>query len=232
MKSIWLLPLCALSFAGGGSPASALTNCMVGQEVVDPLGKTGLVDWSGGDFCRVKYEGGVTHGWTASSLKAGETSGKPGLGISSSTAVVPNRGKTSTEAPNAGVDAMVLRPAASSLVYHADRLGHFQLTATINGTPIPVVVDTGATVVSLSLADAAAVGIDTGSLAFTVKTNTANGEGRAAPVILRNVSIGPVSVDAVRAIVNKRLNQSLLGMSFLNRLKGFEIREGSLTITR
>jgi aspartyl protease family protein len=82
------------------------------------------------------------------------------------------------------------------------------------------------------LADAAAVGIDTGSLAFTVKTNTANGEGRAAPVILRNVSIGPVSVDDVRAIVNKRLNQSLLGMSFLNRLKGFEIREGSLTITR
>jgi aspartyl protease family protein len=127
---------------------------------------------------------------------------------------------------------VVLRPTAGSLVYHADRLGHFQLTATINGTPIPVIVDTGASVVSLSLADAAALGIDTGSLAFTVKTNTANGQSRAAPVILRNVSIGPISVDAVHAVVNKKLNQSLLGMSFLSRLRGFEIREGSLTISR
>jgi aspartyl protease family protein len=229
MKTIWLLlPVWALS--ASGLPASALTKCTVGQQVLDPLGKTGVIDWSGGDFCRVKYEGGVMHGWTAASLKAEEKPAKPDAGISSSATVAT--GKSAGETRNAALDDMVLRPAARSLVYHADRLGHFELTATINGRPIRVVVDTGATVVSLSLADAAAVGIDTGSLAFTVKTNTANGQSRVAPVILRNVSIGSISVDAVHAVVNKNLNQSLLGMSFLSRLRGFEIREGSLTISR
>ena len=230
MKTIWLLlPVCALSMASG-LPASALTKCTVGQQVLDPLGKTGVVDWSGGDFCRVKYEGGVTHGWMAASLKDEEKPSKPDAGISRYSPATT--GKPAVHARNAALDGVVLRPTAGSLVYHADRLGHFQLTATINGTPIPVIVDTGASVVSLSLADAAALGIDTGSLAFTVKTNTANGQSRAAPVILRNVSIGPISVDAVHAVVNKKLNQSLLGMSFLSRLRGFEIREGSLTISR
>ena len=71
MKTIWLLlPVWALS--ASGLPASALTKCTVGQQVLDPLGKTGVIDWSGGDFCRVKYEGGVMHGWTAASLKAEE----------------------------------------------------------------------------------------------------------------------------------------------------------------
>ena len=73
---------------------------------------------------------------------------------------------------------------------------------------------------------------EAGGIAFTVETNTANGQSRVAPVILRNVSIGSISVDAVHAVVNKNLNQSLLGMSFLSRLRGFEIREGSLTISR
>ena len=133
MKTIWLLlPVCALSMASG-LPASALTKCTVGQQVLDPLGKTGVVDWSGGDFCRVKYEGGVTHGWMAASLKDEEKPSKPDAGISRYSPATT--GKPAVHARNAALDGVVLRPTAGSLVYHADRLGHFQLTATRHADP-------------------------------------------------------------------------------------------------
>src|SRR5260221_12955999 len=186
-----------------------------------------MVDGRGGVFSRVKLDAGVNHEWPAASLRAVEAPTKPNIGV---------RNSSSSAAPDAGLkgagDGIILNPAPKSVVYRADPLGHFQLTATVNGAPIRVVVDTGATVVSLSLADAAAVGIDPHSLAYTVKASTANGESRAAPVMLSNVSIGQISIDNVPAVVAEKLKYSLLGMSFLSRLKGFEIREGSLTINR
>jgi len=91
-----------------------------------------------------------------------------------------------------------LRPAGSPLVYHADSLGHFSLQLRQRRAG-PIYVDTGATAVSLSLADAAAAGIDRSSLAFTVRTSTASGQSRAAPVTLRNVSIGQISINDGRA---------------------------------
>jgi clan AA aspartic protease (TIGR02281 family) len=212
-----------------GLPASALTKCTVGQKVSDPLGKNGVIDWSGGDFCRIRYEGGESHGWMAVDLQVIGELGRSGnaVGNASNTVGKPTanaRPNTSSEQP------AVLRPLTSPFVYHADPLGHFQLTATVNGAPVRFYVDTGATFVSLSLADAAAAGIDHSALAFTAKTRTANGESQAAPVMLRNVSIGEISINDVPGIVSEKLSYSLLGMSFLNRLKGFEIREGSLTI--
>ena len=52
-----------------------------------------------------------------------------------------------------------------------------------------------------------------------------------APVMLREVRIGQLSVENVPAAVIENLDQSLLGMSFLKRLKSFEVREGALTIS-
>jgi len=179
----------------------------------------------GADFCRVRYDGGVSHGWMAADLQAAEAPGKSGAAIGDSSSGI---GQPARHGVNE--EPVILRPAGGPLVYHADSIGHFQLTATVNGAPIRVIVDTGATMVSLSLADAAAVGIDPRSLAYTAKANTANGESRAAPVMLRNVSIGQISIDNVPAVVAEKLKQSLLGMSVLSRLKGFEIREGSLII--
>ena len=99
-----------------------------------------------------------------------------------------------------------------------------------NGAAVHFLVDTGAGSVALTLADAAAAGIGRGSLDFTARISTANGIARAAPVRLREVRIGQLSVNDVGAFVAENLHVSLLGMSFLKRVEGFEIRDGVLTL--
>jgi hypothetical protein len=47
---------------------------------------------------------------------------------------------------------------------------------------------------------------------------------RVAPVVLRKIRIEQLSVENVPAVVDANLSGLLLGMSFLSRLKGFEMR--------
>ena len=127
----------------------------------------------------------------------------------------------------------VARPSSAfsnTLTYHADQRGQFWVDGAANGASIRFLVDTGASSVVLTLADAAAGGIGRGSLAFTVRVSTANGIARAAPVRLREVRIGQLSVNDVQAFVAENLQTSLLGMTFLKRIEGFEIRDGVLTL--
>jgi aspartyl protease family protein len=118
-----------------------------------------------------------------------------------------------------------------TLVYRTDARGHVALTAIVNGAPVRFLVDTGASRVTLTAEDARAAGIDPGGLVFNQRSQTANGLAREAPVKLREIRIDRLSVDNVPAAVNENLTVSLLGMSFLKRLKSFEMREGTLTIS-
>jgi aspartyl protease family protein len=129
------------------------------------------------------------------------------------------------------VPATVLRPAiGNALTYHADPRGQFWVDGAANGANVRFLVDTGASSVALTLADAAAGGIGRGGLAFTARISTANGIARAAPVRLREVRIGQLSINDVPAFVAENLTVSLLGMTFLRRIDGFEIRDGVLTL--
>ena len=135
------------------------------------------------------------------------------------------------------VTAAVATPAAqpqpavgNSVTYRADKHGQFWIDAAVNGSSVRFVVDTGATALTLTAADAAAAGISRGGLAYDVVMNTANGQSRAALVRLREVRIGQLAIDDVPALVTDNLHVSLLGMSFLKRLERFEISEGALTI--
>ena len=101
----------------------------------------------------------------------------------------------------------------------------------VNGAPVRFLVDTGASRVTLTAEDAVAAGIDRGGLVFNQRSQTANGLAREAPVILREIRLDRLSIDNVSAAVNENLTVSLLGMSFLKRLKSFEMREGTLTIS-
>ena len=65
---------------------------------------------------------------------------------------------------------------------------------------------------------------------FNRRVSTANGSARMAPVTLREVRIGQLSIYDVPAAVLENLNISLLGMSFLGRLQGYEMRDGKLSI--
>lgn len=102
--------------------------------------------------------------------------------------------------------------------------GHFVATARIGKTPIEMIVDTGASTVVLRHEDARRLGIDTRSLRYNVPVQTANGSSYAARVELNSVLIGNVDIQNVEALIAKpgSLHQSLLGMSFLSRLRSYE----------
>ena len=111
--------------------------------------------------------------------------------------------------------------------------GHFQVEAMVDGVAIRFLVDTGASEVVLRPADARRLGFDLDRLRFSRVYRTANGVVRGAPVTLGEVTVGPIRLANVAASVNGApMNQSLLGMSFLNRLSGYEVRGDVLTLHR
>jgi aspartyl protease family protein len=226
----WVFVVCAFAFAGAASPATALTRCIVGQQVSDPRDNIGVIVWGSGDFCRVRYVDGQSYGWPSGDLHAAEPPAKSDVATTEGSARPVSRPAIDTRSNDNG--AAVLRPSASSLVYHADSQGHFLVTAAINGALVRVLLDTGASLVFLTPADARAAGFDRSDLVFDRVVQTANGRVRAASVALREIRIEQVAIDNVPAAVMENLGQSVLGMSFLNRLKGFDIRQGALTISR
>lgn len=110
--------------------------------------------------------------------------------------------------------------------------GHFHTEAEVNGHPIEVMVDTGASVVALTYEDAEKAGIYLDDKEFTHRVSTANGIARVAPVTLGRVSIENITVRNVQAAVCERgkLQTTLLGMSFLSKLDRFDMRAGTLVM--
>jgi len=118
----------------------------------------------------------------------------------------------------------------NALVFRANPQGHVLVDAWVNGAPVRFLVDTGATMVVLTQKDAAAAGFGPGNLVYSIRTSTANGVARAAPIKLREVRVDQLLVPDVTAAVGENLNISLLGQSFLTRLDGYEMRDGVLTL--
>ena len=113
----------------------------------------------------------------------------------------------------------------------AGQHGHFVLEANVDGQAVRFLVDTGASDVVLSPSDARRLGFNNNKLRFTKTYRTANGIVKSAPVRLSRVAIGPIIVTNVRASVNSvAMKRSLLGMSFLSRLSGYEVSGGRLVL--
>jgi aspartyl protease family protein len=110
--------------------------------------------------------------------------------------------------------------------------GHFTASVDVNGKPISMIVDTGASTIVLRPEDAEKAGIDISSLTFKVPVLTANGRTVAARIRLDKVGIGPLDRQKVDALVAQpgALTQSLLGMSFLSRLRSYEFSGDFLTL--
>jgi aspartyl protease family protein len=110
--------------------------------------------------------------------------------------------------------------------------GHFTANVTVNGKEISMIVDTGASSIVLRPQDARKAGIDVKRLTYRVPVLTANGRTLAARVRLEEVAIGPLDRKKVDALVAQpgALSQSLLGMSFLSRLRSYEFSGDFLTL--
>jgi aspartyl protease family protein len=110
--------------------------------------------------------------------------------------------------------------------------GHFVAKTEINGVFVTMLVDTGASSVVLKPADARLAGVDIDRLTYSVPVQTANGTAYAAAVRLKRLSVGGIAVEGIEALVAKpgTLGESLLGMSFLRRLRSYEFSGEFLTL--
>jgi aspartyl protease family protein len=115
----------------------------------------------------------------------------------------------------------------------ADRRGHFLTNAYIDGVSVPVMVDTGASMVVLTYETAEDLGI-AHSLEFTGRASTANGVAKVAPVYLDSIEIDGISVENVRAAVTEPgvMQINLLGMTFLSKLTRFEFLDRTMVMVQ
>jgi aspartyl protease family protein len=110
--------------------------------------------------------------------------------------------------------------------------GHFYTQLEINGTAVPMVVDTGASVVALTEADAARAGIRPAHGAFNSRIQTVGGLVVAAPVMLDRIRLGHIELHGVQAVVVRGtvMQESLMGQSVLNRLDNINISGGQMRL--
>lgn len=121
--------------------------------------------------------------------------------------------------------------AWNSIALDRDGRGHYRVEAAVNGVPVAFMIDTGASDIVLSPADAERLGLRPDRLRYTGRASTANGEVALAPVSLREIRIGQLSRRDVDAVVNgSPMPFSLLGMSFLASLEGWEARGDRLLL--
>ena len=141
-------------------------------------------------------------------------------------AVAPGKVNVAQEAPAASSSS------GREAVLEADRGGQYAADVEINGYPVKMLVDTGATMVVISYATASRLGLQVLDADYRVRVRTANGVAAVAPVTLRNITLGPIYVGDVQALVADRNAGpvDLLGMSFLRRLAGVEQKSGRLIL--
>lgn len=108
--------------------------------------------------------------------------------------------------------------------------GHFYVDAQVNGMPVHFLVDTGATGVALTTADAQRAGLNFQESQFEVVGSGASGEVEGKIVTLDRVSLDGKTVNNVSGVILAGGEQSLLGQSFLSRMGKIEITAEQMVI--
>lgn len=136
-----------------------------------------------------------------------------------------------TETAAVATPAKAATPTGS-VTLRANGDGHFTGAFQLNGRTVTGLVDTGATFVAMNEKTARDLGFTGNTLDFRYAVNTANGPAQAASVVLDRVEIGPVRARSVDAFVLKddALSQTLIGMSFLKKLKSYAVENGQMVL--
>ncbi len=140
-----------------------------------------------------------------------------------------------TTAPQPITEQAAYNPLAGRTVrIRSDNRGHFYTDAKMNNRAVKVLVDTGATLVAINETTARRLGIRLTPADFKYRVSTANGVKMAAAAMIDEIEIGRVVIRDVQASVSRdtSLDIILLGMSFLNKLKRFEISSNTLILTQ
>jgi aspartyl protease family protein len=122
-------------------------------------------------------------------------------------------------------------PADHTVTIRASSDGHFVAVANVDGVHVRFLIDTGASEVVLTKADAKRIGIEVRNLNYILPVSTANGVMYVAPVRLKSIQLGPIKVRGIDAqVAGDGLASSLLGMSYLRRLTSYEFSRQELTL--
>jgi aspartyl protease family protein len=113
-----------------------------------------------------------------------------------------------------------------------DSRGHFTAEFRMNGRRVEGLIDTGATLVAINRSTARRIGIHLSETDFMHEVRTANGKTRAAAAMIDRIEIGRIAVEDVPVAVldDRALGGTLVGMSFLARLKRFEAGRDGLVL--
>jgi len=163
----------------------------------------------------------IIDGGAPRTLAPGQTvQGVKLIGVQGDEAVVEAGGRRSTLRMDTAVSVGAKGGSGgggSRIVLTADSRGHFLTPGTINGRSVNFMLDTGATTIALSAADAQRIGLDA-SKGQPVQMRTANGITQGYRVRLNSVRVGDVEVFDVEGIVSPQpMPFVLLGNSFINR---------------
>ncbi len=123
-------------------------------------------------------------------------------------------------------------PSYGTATIPKNGLGQYEASVEIEGQSVPMMVDTGATLVVLSFEDADRLGIRPAPSQFDQWVSTANGRAAVARVTVRQMRLGSIVLRDVSALVASRraLGASLLGMTFLGRLRSVRVEDGRLAL--
>lgn len=110
--------------------------------------------------------------------------------------------------------------------------GSFIVDGRVNGRDLRFIFDTGATTMVLTPESVRAAGLNPDTLDYVVPVSTANGRTLAAMAVLDRVTVGSITERRVRALVTRpgQLRENLLGMTFLERLASYEVRDNRLIL--
>ncbi len=123
--------------------------------------------------------------------------------------------------------------AENKVILTKDLDGHFHVKGQIDDKPVKFMIDTGASNIVLNRQAAERIGINLKELNFNQITKTANGTGSMASIRLKKIAIGNIILYDIPATVNSsNMDESLLGMDFLNHLSSFSVSKDKLILVK
>lgn len=121
--------------------------------------------------------------------------------------------------------------SGSSVILRRASDGHFYANASVNGTSVRFLIDSGATVTSLSrsLANTAGVAID--DTGFPVMVETANGNVLMKRGMIASLDVGGIHVDDGDVLISEAIGETpVLGMSFLSAMHSWRVEDATLVL--
>jgi aspartyl protease family protein len=106
--------------------------------------------------------------------------------------------------------------------------GHFWVDATVNGRPVRFLVDSGASITTVSDETAHATGMRTDGR--TAYVDTANGPTQVRQSSADKLAVGPIERTDFPIDVNSRDRTNVLGMNFLRTLRGWRVEGHDLVL--